>query len=114
MGKTERIESIRSRIDKEISRCYNRIEILNRRKSRIHKIGRNIVEPHALIPRSYNDIEEWIKGHPFPDVCINMVFDNKDIAFENSLVCNTYQLDYHIVRCKPRQYYAELYLTKKK
>lgn len=26
----------------------------------------NIIEPHALIPKWYDDIEEWIKGHPFP------------------------------------------------
>lgn len=34
----------------------------------------------------------------------------KEIAFNNSLTCNTYQIDYHIVKCKPREYYIDKYL----
>ena len=70
----------------------------------------NIIDPHALIPIWYDDIEEWIKGHPFPKTCIDMVYPNKEIAFNNSLACNTYQIDFHIVKCKPAEYYIDKYL----
>lgn len=74
------------------------------------EISMSLIEPHALIPKRYNDIEDWIKGHPFPKTCIDMVYSNKEIAFKNSLVCNTYQTYYHIVKCKPREYYIDKYL----
>ena len=110
MNKTDRIERIRRDIDQQISYCHNRIDILNKRRNKLIGISKNSFDPHALIPIRYDDIEEWIKGHPFPKTGIDMVYQNKEIAFNNSLVCNTYQIDYHIVKCKPREYYIDKYL----
>ena len=110
MNKTDRIERIRRDIDQQISYCHNRIDILNKRRNKLIGISKNSFDPHALIPIRYDDIEEWIIGHPFPKTCIDMVYQNKEIAFNNSLVCNTYQIDYHIVKCKPREYYIDKYL----
>lgn len=110
MSKTERIESIRNDINHQLSSCYHRIDMLNKRKNKLIGISMNIIEPHALIPKWYDDIEEWIKGHPFPKTCIDMVYSNKEIAINNSLTCNTYQIDYHIVKCKSREYYIDKYL----
>ena len=86
MNKTDRIERIRRDIDQQISYCHNRIDILNKRRNKLIGISKNSFDPHALIPIRYDDIEEWIKGHPFPKTCIDMVYQNKEIAFNNSLI----------------------------
>lgn len=65
MSKTERIERIRNDIDHQLSFYYHRIDILNKRKNKLMGISMNIIEPHALIPKWYDDIEEWIKGIHF-------------------------------------------------
>lgn len=109
MNKTDRIEHIRRDINEQIISCYQRIDILSKRKDTLMKISMSTLEPHALIPNWYDDIEEWIEGHPFPGTCIDMIFSNKEIAFKNSLACNMYQTDYHIVKCKPREYYIDKY-----
>ena len=56
-------------------------------------------DPHAVIPKDYKTIEDWIQGHPFPKSVNAMRCKNK-LEAENIIIsCNTYQESYHIVKC---------------
>jgi len=59
-----------------------------------------ILIEHALIPKGYSTIEEWLEGHPFPETVNKMRFKNYATAMEVQHCCNTYQFDYHIVKTK--------------
>lgn len=64
----------------------------------LRKLERELVDPHALIPKQYSTIDEWLKGHPFPDAVNAMRFKNKTEAYSVQISCNTYQSSYHIVK----------------
>ena len=113
MRKTDRILRLREQINRELSSLNQREQILRNRNNRLNVISLTIDEPHALIPRSYATVDDWLKGHRFPQFVISNVYKNSTIAFQVSLSCYTYQYDYHIVRCESREYYEQKYLSKK-
>ncbi|MGJ1407431.1 hypothetical protein [Sphingobacterium siyangense] len=81
----------KSSLQKEISDVDKNIEYLR-------KIEAELYDPHALIPKQYSTIEEWLEGHPFPNAVNAMRFKNKREAYMVQLSCNTYQDSYHIVK----------------
>lgn len=48
-----------SDFEKQARGCTNEIVKLN-------KEARKLCDPHAVIPKDYNTIEEWLEGHPRP------------------------------------------------
>lgn len=112
LSKTQRIEILYDRLSNQISMLRQQEELLEQRQQKLHQIGRRIDEPHAVIPKSCNDVEAWLQGHPFPSACIANVQKNKALAEELIHVCNTYEMFYHIVKCEPREYYEEKFLNK--
>ncbi len=83
----------KSSLQKEIADVDKNIEDLR-------TIETKLVDPHALIPKQYSSIEEWLEGHPFPNAVNAMRFKNKREAYMVQLSCNTYQDSYHIVKQK--------------
>ncbi len=81
----------KSSLQKEISDVDKNIKYLR-------KIEAELNDPHALIPKQYSTIEEWLEGHPFPNAVNAMRFKNKREAYMVQLSCNTYQDSYHIVK----------------
>lgn len=81
----------KSSLQKEISDVDKNIEYLRKIEAELH-------DPHALIPKQYSTIEEWLEGHPFPNAVNAMRFKNKREAYMVQLSCNTYQDSYHIVK----------------
>jgi hypothetical protein len=112
MDKQEKIERLRDKIDTQKAFLQHRIDILDKRCNILAGIERKLKDPHALIPVSCNSFEEWIKGHPFPDSCICNIYENKYNARSTQYVCNTYQIDYYVVKCKSREFYKEKYIKK--
>ncbi len=81
----------KSSLQKEISDVDKNIKYLRKIEAELH-------DPHALIPKQYSTIEEWLEGHPFPNAVNAMRFKNKREAYMVQLSCNTYQDSYHIVK----------------
>lgn len=104
----ERIDALQQRIRSEQSRLRNRINILENRHNRLSKIGINLQDPHALIPNKYKNVEDWLTGHPFPNTVLSMIYRNFAEARQVSYSCYTYQYDYHIVKCEPKECYRSL------
>lgn len=99
-------------IRNKISKLRSEIEKLENRKQRVFKYSLELDDPHALIPQDCKSIEQWLDGHPFPNTCISQIYKNRSYAEMAQLACNTYQEFYHIVRCKPKDYYKNIYESK--
>jgi hypothetical protein len=110
INKQERIDRIKNRIREEQSLLQYRINMLDNRHNILTGIESKLKEPYALIPIDCNSFEDWITGHPFPYSCICHVYENKFNAQNAQYVCNTYQIDYHIVKCESREFYKEKYI----
>lgn len=95
-------------IGMEISKLYQRIDMLKRHKMKIHKIELTIDDPHALIPDCYRTIEECLGKYAFPNTWLGYIFKNRYDADRAQLSCNTYQECWHVVPCKPREHYVEM------
>ena len=112
--KQQRINRLLDKIALERSMHYRRIGLLQERINRLNRIARKLHDPHALIPKSYASIDEWLNNcGSFPNHIIGMIFENKISAIEVSYCCNTYQSDYHVVKCNEKEYYIEKYINKK-
>jgi hypothetical protein len=60
---------------------------------------KNLNDPHAVIPKQYKTIEDWLENHPFPNAVNAMRCKNK-LEAENVLIsCMVYRESYHIVKC---------------
>ena len=103
---------LESLIMNKISKLCFEVENLRKRKKRVFEYSLKLEDPHALIPKDCKKIEEWLDGHPFPNACISQIYKNRSVAESVQLCCNTYQEDYHIVRCKPKEHYQKLYESK--
>ena len=99
-------------ISKKISELRFEIEKLEKRRAKVFKYSLNLEDPHALIPKDCKNIEQWLDGHPYPDSCISQIYKSRGEAERVQLACNTYQEFYHIVRCKPKDYYKTHYESK--
>lgn len=111
--KQSRIDRLLNRLSIEESMHRRRIDILQERRNKLIKISHKIKAPHALIPKSYATIDEWLDDcTSFPQFIIQMIFDNKAQAVDVSYCCNTYQSDFHIVKCKAKDYYYKKYINK--
>lgn len=113
-SKTDRIERLIEKIRTEESELRARLLQLGKRDVRLRYILYQVNEPYAVIPKSCLSVDEWIDGHPFPESILTNVFKNKGNAIDYYYCCNTYQTDYHIVKCEPKSYYEEKYLIKQK
>ena len=112
--KQSRINHLLGKIEIERSMHYHRIGLLQERINNLNKIAHKLHDPHALIPKSYASIDEWLDNcGSFPQFLIDMIFENKISAIQVSYCCNTYQSDYHIVKCNDKDYYIEKYINKK-
>ena len=96
----------------KISKLMSEVEKLNNRKQRVFEYSLKLEDPHALIPIDYKTIEQWLDGHPYPNTCISHIYKNRSYAESVQLACNTCQEFYHIVRCKPKDYYKKKYESK--
>ena len=112
MNKAKRIHIAISAIDMQLTALKQREVILRKRLQNLNNIAMYIDDPHAVIPKSYQTLDEWFKGHPFPQSLINHVCKNEYKAREMHVCCNTYYFDYHVVPCQPKIYYIEKYLNK--
>lgn len=92
------IDSLKRCIENKIATYENEVRKLKTQIDELKQEERELYDPHALIPNSCRMFKDWIKGHPFPKSCLNMIFRNRHTAEINSYVCNTYQTDYHIVK----------------
>lgn len=111
-SKTERIECLIERIRTEKAKLGTRLLHLGRREEMLRRILYQVNEPYAVIPKSCLNIDEWIDGHPFPESVLVNVFNNKGDAIDTYYCCNTYQTDYHIVKCEPKSYYEDKYIKR--
>ena len=57
-----------------------------------------VLVEHALIPKQYETIEEWLDEHPFPETVNDMRFKNRATALSVQYSCNTFNNDYHVVK----------------
>lgn len=89
------LKSKRAHIQNELNNINQEIRKLNIRQLEVD-------DPHALIPKSYKSISDWIEGHPFPNTVISMIFQNRTKALMVQMSCNSYQENYHVVRCSKR------------
>lgn len=79
----------------------NKLKELNVIQTKIVQLKQKegtVLEEHALIPKRYKTIEEWLDGHPYPSTVNSMRFNSYNEAFSVSLCCYTYQYEYHIVK----------------
>jgi hypothetical protein len=58
----------------------------------------SVLEEHAVIPKQFKTIEEWLEGHPYPDSLNHMRCESYAQAFSVWCCCNTYYFNYHIVK----------------
>lgn len=94
-SKMEKLSAKRHQLQKEMDEVNQEI-----RKLSIEQF--NVDDPHALIPKSYKSISDWIEGHPFPNTVISMIFQNRTKALMAQKSCNSFQENYHVVRCSKR------------
>lgn len=95
--------------DQKLESLY--IDLANKYKE-IHEIADKIFAfkqeadkiktPHALIPKQYKSIQEWLEGHPYPENVKSMVFESRYEAYRVQLCCNAYQYEYHIVKVEEK------------
>lgn len=100
-NKRRELQVQRSTLERQISEIDN--EFYNLRQLEVE-----LDDPHALIPNSYNIIEEWLEGHPHPNSVLSMIAKNKAEAESWKISCNTYNFDYHIVKCKHKEEYERV------
>ena len=105
-------EKLETAIDERICELRKEIQRLESRKSKVEEFLYGLDDPHALIPKWYSSLDEWIEDSTFPYSCIGMVYRNKRHAERVSLCCYTYQDDYKVVRCEPKEYYKLKYNIK--
>jgi len=106
-SKQSRADRLLCNIRNEESRLRARIHLLEKRKNKLYAITKSLDDPHALIPQKYYTLEQWLDGHPYPDTVLSHIYPNYAIACEVSYSCYIYQYDYHVVKCKPKEYYKE-------
>ncbi|WP_343322302.1 hypothetical protein [Sphingobacterium multivorum] len=80
------------------SSLESNITDIDKKIQHLRQLERELEDPHALIPKQYNTIDEWLDGHPFPNAVNAMRCKNKAEAYRVQLTCNTYQESYHIVK----------------
>ena len=91
------------RLTHERNKHLNAICEIDKKLRELSIKARSLDDPHALIPKQYKSLEDWMDGHPFPYTIESMIFKNEDMAFESQLSCNVYQEHYHIVRCRKKR-----------
>ena len=94
----EKIDNSISHLNSKISELQYEIQEMREEISKLNSKARDLNDPHALIPKEYATIEEWLDGHPFPSSVNSMRCKNKMEAYDINLSCHTYQDSYHIVR----------------
>ena len=112
LSKTDRVDILNKRLSEQIGDLRSQIKLLEQRRQKINQIAHRIEEPHALVPKRYNDVNAWLQGHPFPTACIDHVFKNKALALERLHTSDNYQKFFHIIKCEPREFYEAIYLNK--
>ena len=77
---------------------------LTKLKDRVRKSMIRLDDPHAVIPKEYWSVSEWISRSGTPDAIIELhIFPNKLMA-QLRMPRNG---KYHVVRCRPKEFYWE-------
>ena len=99
MGKQERIESLISKSIDMIQAYKNIITDMENHIKRLEDELLELDDPHVLIPKSYENIEEWLLKVAFPDLMRKThTFKNKALARQVQITSNVFQIDYYIKR----------------
>jgi len=100
MNQTE-ITLERAKIHTKITSLENQISMWRKELQKLNDFGRGLDDPHALIPKQFKTLPEWLEGHPFPDTVKSMIAKNLSEAEDWKISCNTYNFDYHVVKYTP-------------
>lgn len=95
-------------INRRIGELHGELNSLEDRKEKVRHVLFRLDDPHAVIPKFYKTMEEWIADNRWPHCLLGHVCDNISMAESFTLMCNTYQESYHIVPCQARGYYEKM------
>ena len=100
----EQAESIIKMIEERQKPLDEEYARLTKLKDRVRKSMIRLDDPHAVIPKEYGSVSEWLSRSDAPDAIIELhIFPNR-LTAQLQVPRNG---KYHVVRCKPKEFYWE-------
>lgn len=77
---------------------------LTKLKDKVRASMIRLDDPHAVIPKEYRSVSEWISHSSYPDAIIELhIFPNR-LTAQLRMPRNG---KYHVVRCRTKEFYLE-------